>query len=185
MSPGALGPDEGRALVAIARAAIASALGRSEAPAVEITPALAQPLGVFVTLTTRVDHGLRGCVGFVEARRPVAEAVAEAARAAAFRDTRFEPLRAAELPGLAFEVSVLSRPEPMAPEAIVVGVHGLILRRGGRSGLLLPQVPIEHGWGRDAFLEALCRKAGLPKDAWRAGDAELLGFTAQVFDDET
>lgn len=177
-------PDEGRTLLAIARAAVASELGLEAPPAGEITRGLGEPLGVFVTLATRADRELRGCVGFVEARRPLAEGVAEAARAAAFRDTRFSPVTAAEFPGLGFEVSVLSRPAPIAPASVEVGVHGLILRQGGRSGLLLPQVPAEHGWDREQFLEALCRKSGLPSGSWRAPTAELLGFTAEVFEEE-
>jgi AmmeMemoRadiSam system protein A len=178
-------PAEGGTLLAIARAAVASELGLPAASVGALTPALAEPLGVFVTLATRTPHGLRGCVGFVEARRPLAEGVAEAARAAAFRDSRFAPVTAAEYPGLGFEVSVLSRPEPIAPTDVTVGVHGLILRHAGRSGLLLPQVPGEYGWNREQFLEALCRKAGLAPGAWKAPDAELLGFTAQVFEEES
>jgi AmmeMemoRadiSam system protein A len=177
-------PAEGRTLLAIARAAVATELGVPVPEAGEPTPGMAASLGVFVTLTTRADRELRGCVGFIEGRRPLAEGVAEAARAAAFRDTRFAPVTPAEFAELGFEVSVLSRPEPIAPEAVTVGVHGLILRHGGRSGLLLPQVPKDHAWNREQFLEALCRKAGLPSGAWAAPAAELLGFTAEVFEEE-
>ncbi len=176
-------PAEGRTLLAIARGAVASRLG-VEAPAVgELTATLAERLGVFVTLTAGAARELRGCVGFVEPRHPVAEGAAEAAQAAAFRDSRFAPVTRAEYADLHFEVSVLSRPEPITAEAVAIGIHGLILRQGGRSGLLLPQVPGEHGWGREQFLEALCRKSGLPPGAWRSPAAELLGFTAQVFEE--
>ena len=85
-----------------------------------------------------------------------------------------------ELPSLDIEVSVLSRTVPVRPEDVEIGTHGLIIRCAGRAGLLLPQVPVEHGWDRKGFLEETCRKAGLPKDAWKRPDAELLGFTAEV-----
>ena len=86
-----------------------------------------------------------------------------------------------ELDGLRVEVSVLSPYEPIAPEAVEIGRHGLLIRAHGKSGLLLPQVAPEHGLDREAFLSAVCRKAGLPKDAWRDPACALHGFTADVF----
>jgi uncharacterized protein (TIGR00296 family) len=71
---------------------------------------------------------------------------------------------------------------PISPEAVEVGRHGLLISDGPRRGLLLPQVPVEHGWDRITFLEQTCRKAGLPLDAWQSGTA-IEAFTAEVFGD--
>ncbi len=106
------------------------------------------------------------------------------ALAAALEDPRFEPLRATELAALRVEVSVLSPPvalTPADPAAIVIGRDGLIVRRGTRHGLLLPQVAREWGWNPLTFLEATCRKAGLGVAAWRDPGTEVLTFQAEVF----
>ena len=141
--------------------------------------------GAFVTLRQRADGELRGCIGTLQ---PVPgglpHMVAETARSAALRDPRFPPVEEAEVPGLRLEVSILGPLQPIDPAAVEVGVHGLVLRARGRSGLLLPQVPAEHGWDRTTFLEAMCRKAGLPAGAWREPGAELLSFTAEVFGED-
>ena len=139
--------------------------------------------GAFVTLTL---HGqLRGCIGFVIAERPLLETVREAARAAAFQDPRFSPLRGAELEEIHLEISVLSEPRRVHDVGeIRLGEHGLIVRRGFRSGLLLPQVATEYGWDRETFLSHTCAKAGLPRDSWRDPDTEIELFGAEVFGEE-
>ena len=104
--------------------------------------------------------------------------------AAATQDLRFPCVTAAELPLLAVEISVLTPPVPIAAEDVQPGVHGLIVRAAGRSGLLLPQVATDHGWDRETFLAHTCVKAGLPRDAWRDPGATLLAFTAIVFGEE-
>jgi len=111
---------------------------------------------------------------------PLYRAVAETARAAAFEDTRFDPVKLGEAPSLQIELSVLSPPRPILADSIEVGRHGLLISASGLRGLLLPQVPVEHGWNRITFLEQTCRKAGLPLDAWQKG-ATLEAFTAEVF----
>jgi uncharacterized protein len=171
-----------RALLAAARGAIAARLQGGPAPAVVATPAAGERRGVFVTLER--DGELRGCIGRVEAQQPLSELVPAMALAAALEDPRFEPLRAAELARLRVEVSVLTAPVPLAPTdpaAIVIGRDGLIVRRGVRQGLLLPQVATEWGWNPQAFLEATCRKAGLGAGAWRDPGTEVLTFQAEVF----
>jgi AmmeMemoRadiSam system protein A len=180
----ALSPDDRTALLRIARTAVAAAIA---APATPPAPeqaapsaALLQHAGAFVTLYSGGE--LRGCVGYVEARAPLAETVARAG-AAVTRDRRFPQLRAAEVPRLTIEVSVLGGTAPIRVEDVVVGTHGLVLRHRGASGLLLPQVPVEHGWDVPTFLEHLCRKAGLPPGSWRAPGAELLAFTSERFSD--
>jgi AmmeMemoRadiSam system protein A len=107
------------------------------------------------------------------------------AREAAFGDPRFPPLRPEELPHCHIEISALS---PMTrchdPRQVKVGVHGLLLAKGGRSGVLLPQVPVEQGWNLDEYLDSICVKAGLPAGSYNAPDAELYTFTAVVFGEE-
>jgi AmmeMemoRadiSam system protein A len=179
-------PDDDRVvLLEIAREAVAARLAGNATPRRAVSARLEEKAGAFVTLTRRDDGSLRGCVGYVGAAFPLWEAVARAAEAAACEDGRFDPVRPAELGELAVEISILDEPRPLMAEAIEVGTHGLLIRQGGRSGLLLPQVPVEHGWDRRTFLEQTCRKAGLPKDAWTDANAEVLGFTAEVFGDDS
>jgi AmmeMemoRadiSam system protein A len=144
------------------------------------TAHLAEKRGAFTTLYIRGE--LRGCVGYVFPVASLYRTVAETARAAAFEDIRFSPLTAAELPDLEIHLSVLSPLEPIRAEEVEVGRHGLLVSLDGRRGLLLPQVPVEHGWARETFLEQTCRKAGLALDAWRRG-AALEAFTAELFGD--
>jgi len=173
--------EQRRTLLGIAHRAILSALERQPFPdAPPDLPGLTEPRGVFTTLYLHSE--LRGCVGYVVPVAPLYRAVAETARAAAFEDHRFLPVTKEEAVELDVSLSVLSRLFPIHPEAVVVGRHGLLLSNGGRRGLLLPQVPVEHGWGRETFLEQTCRKAGLPLDAWRK-DATIEAFTAEVFGD--
>jgi AmmeMemoRadiSam system protein A len=180
LAPPPLSEAEGRALLAIARSAILGSLGRAESgvpPAGFDGPSAPQP--VFVTL--HVAGRLRGCIGVLQATEPLARAVASCARAAAFEDPRFAPLAAAEIQTLRLEVSVLGPRRPLDdPGTLRLGDEGLVVTSEGRSGLLLPQVATEHGWGAPEFLEAACLKAGLPPGAWREG-ARVEAFPAQVF----
>ncbi len=143
-------------------------------------PALAEPCGAFVSL--HKGARLRGCIGYVEALKPLWLTVRECALAAALRDPRFDPVEPEELPSLRLEISVLSPMEEIQPDQVEVGRHGLLISRGYQRGLLLPQVAVEWGWDRERFLEETCLKAGLPPDAWRHG-AKVQGFTAQVFEE--
>ncbi len=143
------------------------------------SPVLNTPAGAFVTL--KKQGRLRGCIGFVEPVAPLYKTVTLAAIYAATRDNRFPPVAASELGSLEVEISVLSPPRKIKdPDQVMVGKHGLIISRGDRKGLLLPQVPVENGWDRLTFLQQACLKAGLPQDAWRSG-AEIFVFEAQVF----
>jgi len=185
-SPPEYSPSERTLLLRLAHDSISTALQRSEIspdlPKLDPpTPHLAEPRGVFTSLYLRGE--LRGCVGYVLPTSPVYRAVAETARAAAFDDNRFPPVTADEAPHLEIELSILTPPEPIHPEAIEVGRHGLLISQHGRRGLLLPQVPVERKWDRTTFLEQTCRKAGLPQDAWRKG-ASILAFSAEVFGDK-
>ncbi len=181
MSP--LNEDEQRCLLSLARQAIRAALQREalqlESVAASLpSPRLRESGAAFVSLHR---HGhLRGCVGYVVARKPLYETVAEAATAAAFHDLRFPPLGNDELDGLDIEISVLSPFFPISPEDIRPGEHGLMVSLGPQRGLLLPQVATEYRWDRTRFLEETCIKAGLEPDAWEKG-ARIEAFTACVF----
>lgn len=141
--------------------------------------ALSAKQGAFVTLTKGGD--LRGCIGHMAEDTPLAQVVSRMALAAAFEDTRFSPVRAAELPSLEYEISVLT---PLAPVegagAIVVGRDGVVIRKAGRSAVFLPQVAPEQGWSREEMLGHLCQKAGMSSDCWRSG-CQFLTFRAIVF----
>jgi AmmeMemoRadiSam system protein A len=178
-----LSPEQRTLLLAVAREAIRAHLGAGGIQALPTPdPALNAPGAAFVTL--REGRSLRGCIGFVQAVKPLVEAVAHCAVSAATADPRFPPVRAEELPHLSLEVSVLTPLTPLPdPGALEVGRHGLLVRRDGRHGLLLPQVAVEYGWDRATFLRQTCLKAGLPPDAWERG-AELLVFTVEHFSDD-
>lgn len=175
---------ERASLLRAAREAIAARLASREASLPPLEGGLAEVRGAFVTLRRAADGHLRGCVGRLEGDAPLLLTVMNMAVAAAIHDRRFDPVTAGELVSLRIEISVLSPLEPIRPSDIEVGRHGLLLRHGLRSGVLLPQVAVEQGWHREVFLAHTCRKAGLPPDTWKLPDAELLGFTATVFDED-
>jgi len=180
-TPPEYSPEERAVLLSAAHEAIASLLQGREIPLEAPSNHLAEPRGAFTTLYSRGE--LRGCVGFVLPVVSVYRTVIETARGAAFEDSRFVPVSREELPGLEISLSILSVPQPVRPEEIVIGRHGLIISQGGHRGLLLPQVAGEHGWDCNTFLEQTCRKAGLPLDAWKKG-ATVEAFTAEVFGDD-
>jgi AmmeMemoRadiSam system protein A len=178
-----LSDEEKRILLRTAREAIASRLQRRQPSYPEPTETLNRKCGAFVTLHR--GGKLRGCIGFVVARTPLIETVREAAVSAAFQDPRFAPLGRHELEEVVLEISALSPLEPVpGPESIQVGVHGIMIRKGLHSGLLLPQVATEYSWDRETFLTHTCYKAGLPGDCWRSPDARIEAFTAIVFSEE-
>ncbi len=142
-----------------------------------------QRRGAFVTLKKKGQ--LRGCIGYIEAVKPLVDTIREMASAAAFRDPRFRPVSAEELPQLEYEISVLSPiTEISDPSIIEVGRHGIIITRGMNRGLLLPQVAAEWGWDRETFLAQTCVKAGLPENAWRQSGTKIEIFSADVFSEK-
>ena len=143
-----------------------------------IVPGAEHQAGAFVTLYWRGE--LRGCLGHLEADRPLAEVVADLAVAAARDDPRFPPVTAEEAHELEIEISVLTPCARTRPEDVVLGRDGVLVRRGARQGVLLPQVAPEHGWSRDTLLAMVCRKAGLPSDSWLDERTALFSFQAQV-----
>jgi AmmeMemoRadiSam system protein A len=173
-------PEERRLLLELAHQAIVARLERREILPACYSEHLSEPRGVFTTIYS--DQKLRGCVGYPGALAPLFRAVIETAQGAAFDDPRFPPLTLAEAANLQVSLSILSPLVPIAAEEVQVGRHGLVVSYKGRRGLLLPQVPVEHGWDRLTFLQQTCRKAGIPLDAWQHG-ATIEAFTAEVFGD--
>jgi len=173
--------EEKRELLSLARKAIEVYLETGNLLSFEPeNPKFRQPAGAFVTI--KENQGLRGCIGFAEPILPLAQTIIQAAVYAATQDPRFPPLRKSELPKIEIEISVLGPLQPVANVSeIKVGQHGLIIKLSGRSGLLLPQVATEYQWDRQTFLQELCRKAGLPDNAWKNSQARLLKFEAVVF----
>jgi AmmeMemoRadiSam system protein A len=165
----------------IARQSIAAGLEQKSPPALpDLSGVLKEPRGAFVTLHLR--GCLRGCIGLIEAVKPLAETIQEMALAAAFGDPRFPPLTAQEFKDIAVEISVLSPLQQIKNvDEIQVGKHGLYIRRGPYRGLLLPQVATEHKWDRGTFLQQTCHKAGLPPMAWKEPDTEIYLFSADIF----
>ncbi|MCL2139449.1 MAG: AmmeMemoRadiSam system protein A [Treponema sp.] len=182
--------EEQKILLANAHESIAAKLENRKAQyPYSSSPVLKEPCGAFVTLHKQNPPGnpdgtysLRGCIGRMTANLPLVETVRAMAIEAAFGDYRFPSLKPGELEQCRIEISALS---PMSvcpdPRQVKVGVHGLYLVRSGRSGVLLPQVPVEQGWNLDEYLDYICVKAGLPPGSYNAPDAVLHTFTAVVF----
>ncbi|MBN2225476.1 MAG: AmmeMemoRadiSam system protein B [Deltaproteobacteria bacterium] len=191
--PAGMGDDPGtrltaadkKKLLAIARKTIECELSGKDIPDfTNNSAALSRPGAAFVTLTNGGE--LRGCVGYIEPVYPLFETISLAALGAVY-DLRFylDPVTKEELKEIDIEISVLSELKPIkSVDEIVIGKHGLVIRRGGRSGLFLPQVPVEQGWDLDEYLEKICYKAGLMPGDWKKEDARLSVFTADVFSEE-
>jgi len=136
--------------------------------------------GAFVTLHKK--GGLRGCIGNMVGRGPLAETIREMAIASATGDPRFSRVSPDELADIDIEISVLSPMRQIKdPAEVQVGTHGILMRRGMCQGVLLPQVASEYGWDRETFLQQTCHKAGLPADAWKDPDTVIEIFSAEVF----
>ncbi|MGQ9542563.1 MAG: TIGR00296 family protein [Candidatus Bathyarchaeia archaeon] len=182
--------DEGRFLVEVARRAIMKYLKERKimGPPAETPPKLYMNSGVFVTLRHHATGELRGCIGFPEPTNSLIEATITSAVEAATADPRFPSVTLEELNNdLIIEVSVLTPPREIdaspeeIPERIVIGVDGLIVARGSRRGLLLPQVAVEWGWDQEEFLANCSMKAGLPPDGWLLKGTKIFKFQAAVF----
>ncbi|MCZ9312730.1 MAG: TIGR00296 family protein [Methanocorpusculum sp.] len=176
---------DGAFAVARARELVEAVVRRKPVAEIVYPPAFAHPRGVFVTL---MEFGeLRGCIGIPYPVMLLSEALEDAAVSAAVRDPRFRPVAPEELADILLEVTVLTPPEALiCPPAerwqhVGVGRHGLIVKAGSRSGLLLPQVATEYGWTPSEFLSQTCIKAGLPPSAWRESSCSVFVFEGQVF----
>ena len=170
-------------LLSLARSTLIEYINSGTLPEYETDdPVISRRSGVFVTL--KKNGELRGCIGNLRNNLPLYLAVQEMAASAATSDPRFPPLTFEELDQVSIEISVLSPLRRITDiDLIEVGKHGLVIHQSGRQGVLLPQVAAEEGWDRQAFLENLCLKAGLPFDCWQAQPI-LYTFTALVFGEE-
>ena len=171
-------------LVALARQSVAAAVsGRPLPAAADCDGILGEERGCFVTLTNR--GRLRGCIGTFAPAEPLGKMIVQMAAAAAREDPRFfgDPITEAELDSLSIEVSVLSPlTETAEPEKLRVGVDGIYIVAGRRSGCFLPEVATDQGWNAEQFLTHCCAgKAGLPPDAWRDPNSKVYVFTSEKF----
>lgn len=181
--------SEGEAAVHLARTAIKEYLEKGR----KITPdnlpnVFNEKRGVFVTLNRKNTRELRGCIGRPYPVLPLGEAIVLSAINAASEDPRFYPVDLKELDELVTEVTVLTVPKQIKakprdlPGKIKIGRDGLIVSAGNSSGLLLPQVAVEHGFDCLEFLSHTCMKAGLLPDAWLEG-AQVYSFEGQIFEE--
>jgi AmmeMemoRadiSam system protein A len=116
----------------------------------------------------------------IEPDEPLGKSIGQCAASAALHDPRFTPMREEEVELAEIEVSVLSPLKVMRAEEIEIGKHGLVIEQGRHRGLLLPQVATEYGLDLERFLEETCRKAGLPRDAWKSKETVIYGFTCEI-----
>jgi uncharacterized protein (TIGR00296 family) len=185
---------DGRFLVSLVRTAIAEYLSKRRVidPPADTPKHLLEKSGVFVTLNlTKPTRTLRGCIGYPLPTEPLAVATIKSAIEAATGDPRFEPVELPEFKEkISVEVSVLTVPEELTtkepterPKEIQIGRDGLIVGRGARRGLLLPQVAPEWEWDAEEFLGHCCLKAGLPPDAWVDKNTKVEKFQAIVFEE--
>ena len=179
-----LNEQEQRELLSLARRSVESVVNNRKLYDYKLagSESLTHERGAFVTLKKK--GALRGCIGYNSALKPLALTVRDVAASAAVDDTRFAPVTPPELGELEYEISVLSPLRRILDvNEIQVGRDGLVMKKGDREGLLLPQVAPEQHWDRMKFLEQTCLKAGLAPDAWKDPDTEIFAFTALVFGD--
>lgn len=180
--------EEGTILVRLARESIESYFSKKLVSVPE-SQKFKDKSGVFVTLNKY--EKLRGCIGFPEAVYELDRAIIDAARSAAFRDPRFSPVKKEEMEDITVEITVLTPPELIEVDdpieyldKIEIGKHGLIIRKGFYSGLLLPQVFTDYESTPKEALEMTCEKAGLARNAWKEEDAKIYRFSGQIFEEE-
>jgi AmmeMemoRadiSam system protein B/AmmeMemoRadiSam system protein A len=179
-----LSPEQKKTLLVLARRTIEHFLAEGKRldptlAGIVVDDVLRERAGAFVTLEK--NGILRGCIGEIPPRRPLVDVVIDHAIDAAVHDSRFRPVEASELPELEIEVSILTPPQAVASYTdIRIGTDGVVLDKGGRRAVFLPQVAPEQGWSLPEMLNHLAQKAGLPTDAWKEG-ARFEVFQAIVF----
>lgn len=175
-----LSDDEKEILLTTARESIKEHLTGKPGNYPEPTKHIMTKCGAFVTLHKL--SSLRGCIGYVIPIKPLYETVKDVAVSSAFQDPRFPPLRREEFEQIDIEISALSPLRRISDiNEIKVGIHGIMMKRGFSSGLLLPQVAVEQKWDLETFLTNTCYKAGLNGDCWKHRDTEIEIFSAIVF----
>jgi AmmeMemoRadiSam system protein A len=174
-----LSEEDRNAILELARQGVHHAVWHERPlPAFPTTGIFAEQRGLFVTL--HVARNLRGCIGVIEGFSNLGETLVRCAADAALHDPRFSRIRPEEMQGLEIEVSLLTPPHPIRAAEVEIGVHGLLVERGTRRGLLLPQVALEHLLDREQFLGETCTKAGLPREAWKDPETKLYGFQCEI-----
>ncbi|MCX5687631.1 MAG: AmmeMemoRadiSam system protein B [Candidatus Omnitrophica bacterium] len=176
-----LNKEEKKKLLEIARLSVIEAVTGKRQFLPNVTEErLKENCGAFVTI--KENSQLRGCIGYIQAVKPLYETVKDVAKSAAVNDYRFNPVSQDELDKIKLEISVLTPFKRIKDiSEVEVGKHGLYMKKGLDSGLLLPQVATEYNWDKDTFLKETCRKAGLPQDAWKDKTTEIYTFSAEVF----
>jgi AmmeMemoRadiSam system protein A len=174
-----LSKHDKKVLLQLARRTIEQYLNSETLPLpTDLTPAMESKRGAFVTL--RKNKQLRGCIGNMSEEFELCNVIGRMALSAAFNDTRFQPVELREMPEIEIEISVLT---PIAkvdgPGDIVLGRDGVIINKGGKQAVYLPQVATETGWDKETFLTQLCYKAGLNANDWKS--SSLYTFKAEVF----
>ncbi len=181
--------EEGEAAVRTARSTIERHLKGESVEQGALPQKFQKEMGVFVTINRHPSGDLRGCIGFPEPIMKLEDALKRAA-VSATRDPRFAPLRADELDTIVVEVTLLTPPEEVdcskegLPDHITCGEDGLVISFRNRSGLLLPQVPVEQGWDEREFLDHTCLKAGLPSGFWKKEGCVVKKFQGEIFKEE-
>lgn len=174
-----LSESDRKNILELARQAVVEAVSaRRLLPEIPNQGLFEQSCGVFVTL--HVNGKLRGCIGVIEPKEKLGVSIVRCAASAALEDPRFSPMQPDELPRLQVEISLLSPLQPIQPERIEIGKHGLLIEQGFHRGLLLPQVAVEHRLGREQFLKETCHKAGLSSEAWKAPNTRIYAFSCQI-----
>lgn len=183
--------EEGKKAVVFARTIVETVVKDTDAPSSIIPRVFEENHGVFVTIHTYPDHDLRGCIGIPLPVMTLQEALVESAQSAT-HDPRFPPLQGNELDMIIIEVTILTKPSLIKVKQpheyltqIEIGRDGLIVEQGFCKGLLLPQVPVEQGWGKEEFLSHTCMKAGLLPDAWFEKNTKIFKFSGQIFTEVT
>ncbi|MEI6424323.1 MAG: AmmeMemoRadiSam system protein B [Lentisphaerota bacterium] len=181
---GLLSEEDKKTLLALARKTIVFYLDKGKIPEpsdlnIQLIAGVKEKRSCFVTL--KENGELRGCIGEIFPSQPLYKSVIAHAVASAFRDPRFEAVSKSEVGNLSIEISALTPPKEVASyKEIRIGTDGMVLKKGIRSAVFLPQVATEQGWNLEQTLSALSRKAGLPENAWKEG-ASYLTFQAEVF----
>jgi AmmeMemoRadiSam system protein A len=179
-----LNKEEGLILIKLARETLNSFIKENKKPDItkfKLSENLKTHTGVFVTL--RINDNLRGCIGYIEGIKPLYEGVMDNTINAAIYDPRFTPVTGLEINEINIEISVMSKLTKIKSfNEIEVGTHGILLKKGVYSGLLLPQVAIEQGWNREQFLEGVGKKAGLPKNTWK-NNCDIYIFSSQIINE--
>jgi len=188
---GRFNADERQWMLKLARNTLNEVVGRRNMPQIaekEAPETLRADGACFVTLTIGGD--LRGCIGHIVAVEPLYKAVADNARSAAVEDYRFNPVQPEELKKIHIEISVLSKPEPLAfssPEDLLKKLQpnkdGVVLKVGGRGATFLPQV-WEKLPDKVDFLNHLSQKAGMPAAAWREPGTQVSIYHVEAFEEE-